>query len=456
MYDLILRDARLIADGAMRQVDIAIVDGRIAAVDASVAGTAQSEIVLTGLTVFPGLIDAHVHANDPGRSHWEGFAMVTRALAAGGATSFFDMPLNAHPPTIDADSFDRKVAAATGTAMVDFALWGGLVPGNLPALPDLARRGVVGLKAFMSNSGIEDFPAADDATLYEGMARASELGLLVAVHAENESITAALTQRARAEGRGGADDYSASRPVIAELEAIQRAVTFARATGCALHIVHVSSGEGVALVVDAQRAGVDVTCETCPHYLTLCDTALAALGALAKCAPPLRSQRVQDDLWCHVEAGHVTLVASDHSPCPPEMKTASSLFDAWGGISSCQFTLPLLITAGHYGHGLALAEIAALLSERVARRFGFWPRKGAVQVGADADLVAFRPDEWVALRPDDILYRHPVSPYIGYMLRSSVEMTVLRGRVVYHEGNLLGAPGGQLLRPLSARMESVS
>ncbi|HLZ56213.1 MAG TPA: amidohydrolase family protein, partial [Ktedonosporobacter sp.] len=247
--------------------DLAILDGHIVAIAPELTGTARAEIDATGLHIFPGLIDAHVHFNEPGRTAWEGFATGTRALAAGGATAFFDMPLNAHPPTLDTKSFDLKLAAAQTSSLVDFALWGGLVPGNLDRLDELAARGVIGFKAFMSNSGIEDFEAADDLTLYEGMARAAKLGSIVAVHAENDQITSTLARRAQHEGRTGVRNYLASRPVIAELEAIQRAILFAEETGCHLHIVHVSTGRGVSLVAAARDRGVDVSCETCPHYL---------------------------------------------------------------------------------------------------------------------------------------------------------------------------------------------
>ena len=249
--------------------DLAVADGRIVAVGPELSGPAREEVDARGLLVLPGAVDAHVHLNEPGRTDWEGFATGTAALAAGGTTCAIDMPLNAVPPTIDGAAFDAKVAAATGVARVDMALWGGLVPGDRDRLDELAARGVVGFKAFMSASGVQEFEAADDLTLLEGMARAASLGLPVAVHAESEELTSRLARRAVAERRVGVRDYLASRPVLAELEAIGRAIAFAAETGCALHVVHVSSGRGVALVAQARARGVDVTCETCPHYLVL-------------------------------------------------------------------------------------------------------------------------------------------------------------------------------------------
>ena len=239
---------------------------------------ARIELNAAGLHIFPGLIDSHVHFNDPGRAHWEGIETGSRALAAGGGTMFFDMPLNSSPPTLDAASFDAKLAAAQNRSLTDFAFWGGLVPGNLDRLEELAERGVIGFKAFMSNSGIEDFPCVDDTTLREGMKRAAKLGKLVAVHAESEAITSKLAQQALAQNKTSIRDYLDSRPIHAELDAIQRAIQIAGETRCALHIVHVSSGDGVSLVADAHAQGVDVTCETCPHYLVLTEDDVVKLG----------------------------------------------------------------------------------------------------------------------------------------------------------------------------------
>ncbi|MBF6589792.1 MAG: allantoinase AllB, partial [Ktedonobacterales bacterium] len=411
-YDLLIRGATLVTPDGPIQADLALTDERIAALGPSLEGSATAEIAAAGLHLFPGVVDAHVHCDEPGRTAWEGFASGTRALAAGGATAFCDMPLNAHPPTIDAAAFDLKLAAARAASLVDFALWGGLVPGNIPRLAELAARGVIGYKAFMASSGIEDFIAADDLTLYEGMAEAARLGLPVAVHAENDALTRALAARAIAQGRTSIRDYLASRPVVAELEAISRAILFAQETGCALHIVHVSTGQGVQLVAEARARGVDVSCETCPHYLVLTEEDAEALGAIAKCAPPLRPPVERDALWRHLADGTLPMVASDHSPAPPELKRAANFFHIWGGISGCQSLLSLLLTAGHADRGLALERIAALTADYPARRFGL-ARKGRLAVGADADLALVDLSATAVLRARDLFYRHPQSPYIG-------------------------------------------
>ncbi|HWQ12391.1 MAG TPA: allantoinase [Roseiflexaceae bacterium] len=445
-YDLIIRRGTLVTPGGIAASDLAVDGGRIVALAPEIAGAGREEITAAGLHVFPGLIDAHVHCNEPGRTEWEGFATATRALAAGGATAFFDMPLNAHPPTLDVASFDAKRAAAENAALIDFALWGGLTPLNLDHLDELAARGVVGFKAFMSSSGIEDFPAADDATLVRGMERAARLGRIVAVHAEDEAITSRLAQEAQAEGRTSVRDYLRSRPVRAELEAIARAIGYAEAAGCALHIVHVSCGQGVRLVAEARARGVDVSCETCPHYLVLTEEDVEALGAVAKCAPPLRSRAELEALWAHLLDGSLPMVASDHSPAPASMKADANFFKVWGGISGCQSTLPLLLTEGHVRRGLPLTAIAAATAQYVARRFHV-PHKGALAEGCDADLALVDLRAAEELQADDLLYRHRHSPYVGRALRGRVVRTLVRGLTVYRNRAVVSAPVGRLVRP---------
>jgi allantoinase len=450
-YDLLIRGGTLVTPDGMSQGDLAIADGRIVALFQEITGTAREEIDARGLHVMAGVIDPHVHFNEPGRTAWEGFASGSRALAAGGATAFFDMPLNASPPTLDAQSFDLKVKAAQAASIVDFALWGGLVPGNLAQLEELAERGVIGFKAFMSNSGIDDFSAADELTLYEGMAIAARLNRLVAVHAEDEQLTSALAQRALAQGRTGIRDFLNSRPIIAELAAIERAILFASETGCALHIVHVSSGRGVSMVAQARANGVDVTCETCPHYLVLTEDDLETLGAIAKCAPPLRTHKEQHELWHHVQSGNIDFIASDHSPAPESMKKDSNFFKIWGGISGCQSLLPLLLTEGYEQRSLPLTQTSALTSQNIARRFNLGEHKGHLALNADADLVLIDLQQHNILRTEDLFYRHKHSPYIGQSLRGKIVRTLVRGITVFHDGQPINHPIGRLLTPVSQR-----
>lgn len=444
----LIRNGTLVTEEAVSRADVAIADGRITAVGPELPATGgeREEIDAGGLHIFPGVIDAHVHFNEPGRSEWEGWATGTRALAAGGGTTCFEMPLNAHPPTLDAASFARKLAAAEGSALTDFALWGGLVPGNLAQLPELAECGVIGFKAFMSASGTSDFAAADDLTLYEGMRQAAALGLIVAVHAESDTITGGLAARAVAAGRTSARDYLDSRPAVAEVEAIGRAILLAEETGCALHIVHVSTGRGVELIAAARARGVDVSAETCPHYLLFTEDDLERLGAITKCAPPLRPAVEQDALWRHLAAGELAMIASDHSPAPATMKTGDDYFQIWGGISGIQSTLPALLEAGYHQRGLYLPQIAQLTGGYVARRFRL-PAKGRIEPGADADLALVRLDQDWLLNVDELHDRHKLSPYVGRHFRGRIERTLLRGETIYHEGRFAATPRGRLLRP---------
>jgi allantoinase len=445
-FDLLLRQGTLVSSAGVRRADLGIAGGVIVAEAPELAGSADEEIDCAGLRVFPGVIDAHVHFNEPGRAEWEGFATGTRALAAGGATTYIEMPLNAHPPTTDGASFRLKLAAAQASSLVDFALWGGLVPGNLEQLAELAEAGVVGFKAFMSASGIDDFSAVDDLTLYEGMARAGQLGRIVAAHAENDTITHELAARALAEGRTGIRDYLASRPIVAELEAIERAILFAEETGCALHVVHVSAGRGVALVAAARRRGVDVSCETCPHYLVFTEEDVEAIGALAKCAPPIRSASEREQLWSYLTDGTLPMVASDHSPAPASMKSDSNFFRVWGGISGCQTLLQLMLTEGHYSRALPLTLLARVTAEYVAARFRL-PGKGRLAIGADADLALVDLGATSTLQAQDLFYRHPHSPYVGRQLRGRIMRTILRGRTVYRDGKMVSNPIGRLVTP---------
>lgn len=415
--------------------DIGISEGKIAALAKNLSGAAKSEIDAHHLTIFAGVIDSHVHFNEPGRTDWEGFETGSRAAAAGGTTTVFDMPLNAHPPTIDGAAFDAKRTAAEQQSIVDFGLWGGLVPRNLGKLEELRDRGVVGLKAFMCDSGIEDFPAVDVATLRAGMKRAAELDLLVAVHAESNELI-------RSQKNGGTvRDYLNSRPIEAELTAIRTAIELAHEAGCRLHIVHVSCGSGVTLVAEARAQGVDVTCETCPHYLMLTDEDMVRLGAVAKCAPPLRAREEQEGLWARLN--DVATIGSDHSPSPWSMKEHENFFQIWGGISGCQHLLPLLINAPVK---ISTAEIARLTSGGVTERFRI-SEKGGLQIGKDADLTLVDLSAEENVREESLHYRHPHTPYLGRRLRGRITHTILRGQTIFENGKFGARPTGRLVRP---------
>ncbi|MBY0508006.1 MAG: allantoinase AllB [Bryobacteraceae bacterium] len=441
MFELAIRGGTLVTPSGLLEADIAIADGRVAAIG-SEAGRARSEIDARGLHVFPGVIDSHVHFNEPGRTEWEGALTGSHALAAGGGTLFCDMPLNSTPCTTNRTEFVRKHEALAQSAITDFALWGGLIPGNLAELAGLAEVGVMGFKAFMSNSGLPEFPHADDLTLLEGMAEAARLGLPVAVHAENDALTQDLSVRALREGRTGVRDFLTARPVIAEVEAISRATRFAEETGARLHIVHISSGRGVAVAAEARARGVDVTMETCPHYLFFTVEDVERIGVAAKCAPPIRDAAEREALWTALLDGTLDLVASDHSPAAPEHKTGD-FFRAWGGIAGVQSTLAVLLN-GHFERGLSLLRIAQLLSSKPAERYRL-PGKGSLALGYDADLALV--DLSATHRLRHLHQRHAMSPYLDSAFRGVVRRTLRRGETIFEDGRVTARTPGRLVAP---------
>lgn len=435
--DLIIRNGHVVLDDEVKLADIAVEGGRIAAIGHDL-GQANETIDAAGLHVFPGLIDPHVHFNEPGRTDWEGIATGSAALAAGGGTCFFDMPLNSNPPVLSGAEFDAKRQAAEASAVTDFALWGGLTPDNLRHMDELAGRGVIGFKAFMSNSGIAEFNNVDDWTLYRGMEIAARHGLVVAVHAESDVLAAGFTRDTIAAGKTTMADWLASRPPVVELEAIRRAITLAEATSCALHVVHVSTWQG-AIEIAASTA--DVTCETCPHYLLLNTDDAIAIGANAKCAPPIRDEAQRSRLVQELKNGAVDIIGSDHSPSPASMKQSSNAFENWGGIAGVQSTLAALLTLN-----VGEVTIGKITAAHVAKRFGL-SSKGRVAAGMDADFSLVNVGRSYTLACDQLLDRHRLSPYVGRQFRGAIERTLVRGTTVFNGRKIVSPPIGQIVRP---------
>ncbi len=444
---LVIRGGHVVTPEGVKRMDVAIADKKFRKIAPKVDDPATETLDARGKYVFPGIIDAHVHFNEPGRAEWEGLASGSAALAAGGGTMFFDMPLNSEPPVLDAAAFREKRRLAEEKSCVDFALWGGLTPLNLDKLAGLRDAGAIGVKAFMSASGIESFPRADERTLREGMKRAKQLGLLVAVHAEDDALAAKFTAEQKAKGKTDAKAWLASRPIEVELEAIRMATEIAGETGCALHIVHVSSPEGVALVDEARANRVDVTAETCPHYLLLNDKMVSKIGAPAKCAPPIRDEANRKALWEEVRGGRIFTIGSDHSPAPADMKTSENFFEIWGGIGGIQHGFQLLLSECADLEGKArdaeLVKFAALLAGNVARRFRLDGQKGAIVEGRDADFCVFEFTEPKKVEADELWTRHRMSAYVGMKNRVRVSDTCVRGNLVYKDGRFtnLEAPG---------------
>ncbi|MFS0723559.1 allantoinase AllB [Paenibacillus sp. 1P07SE] len=448
--DLLIKNGAVVLKDEVRRLDIAVHDGRIVRLGEDWGGAAMQTVDADGLTVMAGMVDSHVHLNEPGLGDWEGFDTGTAALAAGGCTTLIDMPLNGIPPTVSSEALRRKLQAAEGTARIDYALWGGLVPGKLDELEGLAAAGVTGFKAFMSSPGDPDedaFREVDDYTLLEGMRIISRLGRVLALHAESEPIVSALAAQARAAGRTSPADYAAARPVLAEQEAVSRALFYAEQTGCALHFVHISSSAAIRMIRDARRRGLDVTAETCPHYLLLTSEAFDTVGAAAKCAPPLRDVAETEAMWELLADEAIDLIASDHSPCPEALKAQPDFFEAWGGIAGAQSSLELMIGEGHVKRGLPLPLLSRLLSLAPAQRFGLHPRKGEIRIDADADLVLLDLQRPYRLEREQLLQRHKHSPYIGRTMHCRVTSVYSRGNLVYGAGQgLAGGAGGQWLR----------
>ena len=447
--DLVLANAQIVTDEAVFRGSVAVNGGKVTEVVAGDAALEARKVIdVEGKLLLPGLVDGHVHFNQPGRDHWEGYRTGSMAAAAGGVTTVLEMPLNATPPTTSVARLAHKRDVVRTECVVDYAHWGGLVDDNLSDVRGLIADGVVGCKAFMSSSGV-DFERVDDDVLYAGLEIAGELGSVIGLHAENEYVTDLLGARLRAAGRTDRASWYESRPPATELEAIRRACYWARVACGNLHVVHVSIAEGLEEVARAREEGASVTAETCPHYLFFDHSDFERLGPAAKCAPPLRSRDDVEALWEAVLAGLVDTIGSDHSPCTRQDKDKGlgNIWQAWGGISGIQTMLATLLTEGVRKRGLALPALARMTASNPARVFGLYPEKGAILPGADADLVVVDPQREWTLSEEQLFYRNKHSAYTGCSFTGIVERTLVRGETVYLDGEMTVQPGfGNLLR----------
>jgi allantoinase len=434
---LALRSQRVATPDGLRPATVHIREGRIERVSSpeDISGTL---IDCGNAVVMPGIVDSHVHINEPGRTEWEGFETATRAAAAGGITSLIDMPLNSVPATTTREAFQAKAEAAQGKTRVDVGLWGGVVPGNVAELEGLLEEGALGFKAFLVPSGVDEFQHVEEADLREAMPVLARYGTVLLVHAE----VPGPIQAAAGVWEGGSpseyDRYLRSRPDTAEVEAVEMLVRLCRETGCRVHVVHVSSMEVLPVLERARAEGLPVTAETCPHYLTFAAEEIADGAVAWKCAPPIRSRRNRERLWEALREGLLDLVATDHSPCPPEMKKLETgdFRGAWGGIASLQLSLPAVWT-GARERGFTVSDLAEWMCAAPARLAGLQDRKGTIASGCDADLVVWDPEASFKVDPAKLHHRHKITPYAGRTLFGVVRHTLVRGETVYDDGTLL-------------------
>lgn len=456
MFDLVIKNSKVVCPEGVAAKEIGIKNGKIIAIESQIESPASSIWDAGGNYIFPGLIDPHVHFNEPGRADWEGISTGSSMMAAGGCTTYFDMPLNGIPSTIDKAALLEKSKVGLEKSRVDFGLWGGLVPGNSPHLKDLAENGAVGFKAFMSASGNAEFEAADDVTLLQGMREIAKLNKILALHAESDAITTFMKKEKEKMKAFTADDYAETRPIIAEVEAVTKALYFAELTDCPLHFVHISSAAAIEKIEAAKQKGINVTVETCPHYLLFNHNDLIEKGTLAKCAPPLRVKEEQDKLIELIVQGKFDFVASDHSPCPYDKKDPAShhLFSAWGGINGGQFTLMAMIELA-LKHDISFEAIATLTSTAVANRFSL-TEKGKIEVGMDADLAIVSLNETHTVTEENFYAKHKQSVYMGHTFPCRIENTFLRGKLVYQHDDDLSAKAthGELVVPGSRAVHS--
>ncbi|MBB5779669.1 allantoinase AllB [Nonomuraea jabiensis] len=421
MIDLVIRSRRTVTPEGERAAAVAVRGEKIAGLyDYAAPLDAAEDIDLRDLALLPGLVDTHVHVNEPGRTHWEGFASATRAAAAGGVTTILDMPLNSLPPTVNVAAFEAKLRAAEGQCHVDVGFWGGAVPGNVKDLAPLRERGVYGFKCFMSPSGVEEFPPLGDSELREALAEVAAVGGVMVVHAEDPALL----------GEPGGPTYREfleSRPGESERSAVERVVRLAAQAGARVHILHVSSASCLEVLEPAQAEGVAVTAETCPHYLTLAAEQVPEGATAYKCCPPIRSEANRDLLWDGLARGVLSCVVSDHSPSPADLKVPD-FAAAWGGIASLQLGLPAVWTeASRRGYGLG--DVVRWMSANPAAMAAI-SGKGGIKPGNDADLVAFDPAADNPVDAARLHHKNPVTPYHGRVLKGAVLTTWLRGRPV--------------------------
>lgn len=448
LYDIVIRNGNVVLPTGVVKTDIGVKDGKVAAIEKNLQHQGEQEWNAEHQYIFPGMIDVHVHFSEPGREHWEGFHTGSMMMAAGGCTTYFDMPLNGIPSTVNKEALDEKARIGNEKSVVDFGLWGGLVPGNEEDLKPLAESGVIGFKAFLSTTGNKEFEAVDDITLLDGMKQIARLGKVLALHSESASMTNWLKKEKENEGKYSADDYLETRPIAAEVEAVERAIYYAELTNCPLHFVHISSAKAMEKIQEAKEKGMNITVETCPHYLLFHHGHLRELGAVAKCAPPLREDNERQRLIELLKSDRFDMISSDHSPCPYDLKDPNvhNLFEAWGGISGGQFSLLSSIELS-LTHNIPFEKVAKWTASNPAERFGISDRKGHIAKGADADFAFVTLDESYTVTAENYYAKHKESLYIGHTFPCKVVGTMNRGKLVFKDGEIDKQADQKWLKP---------
>ncbi|MDX6614480.1 MAG: allantoinase [Blastocatellia bacterium] len=453
-----IRARRVFTPGHVRAACVHVSDGRISEISSFANPPRGVELIEVedDAVLMPGLVDTHVHINEPGRTEWEGFATATRAAAAGGVTTLVDMPLNSIPPTTTLAGFEVKLEAARSQCSVDVGFWGGVVPGNTAELPRLWEAGVVGFKCFLIHSGVDEFPNVTETDLREAMPVLANLGAVLIVHAEVPGPISRTGIPACPDSEGTTErtdrsptsyqTFLNSRPRAAEDEAVALMIRLSRETGCRVHIVHHSSADSLGVLRDARAERLPITVETCPHYLHFTAEEIPDSATEFKCCPPIRERENREQLWQALSDQVITMVVSDHSPCPPELKRREEgdFLQAWGGISSLQLRLPVIWTeARQRGHNLS--ALTFWLCSQPADLVGWGERKGRIVSGYDADFVIWNPHEEFVVKADTLQHRHKLTPYDGERLNGVVQTTFLRGQKIYDRGEFAGGARGQLL-----------
>ena len=442
MSKTIIKSNRIITPSGIRPGYIIINDGVIEDVVEQLSSVSEVTVTDAGnAVVMAGIIDPHVHINEPGRTDWEGFDTATRAAIAGGITTVVDMPLNSTPVTTTAQAFDQKIAATKNQLHTNVGFWGGVVPGNENEIEGLIKCGVLGFKAFLTHSGIDDFANVTEADLVKVMPIIARHGLPLLVHCElTDSIN-----RVNHNNRSYAN-YLASRPAFWEDDAIALMIRLCEQFNCRVHIVHVSSASAIIQIEQAKQKGLPLTAETAQHYLYFCAEEIKDGQTQFKCAPPIRNKANNNQLWKALQNGILDFVATDHSPATPDLKetTSGNFLKAWGGIASLQIALPVLWTAAKQ-RNIGVEHIAKWLSENPAKLIGLEHKKGRIEKGYDADLVIWNPDESFTVTEQMILHKHKITPYLGEQLYGTVHSTYLGGMVVYHANGQLQLQAGSII-----------